>query len=156
MFLWTRNFTERALSRKLLKIVDFQSKCFVHAVPVYRSICCLNLLLPYGYYCVLLLCLFGKTCGSKTLWLWFLQLWDLSAVKESTNGAESLEISSISNSRCEKPSISKLLIRNTLYFYRNRRFLIWNTKYFILMSAVPACIRSSVLQKVKSEIMIQD
>ena len=36
----------------------------------------------------------------------------------------SLEIPSISNSRCEKPSISKFLIRNTQYFDRNPRFLI--------------------------------
>ena len=36
----------------------------------------------------------------------------------------SLEIPSISNSRCEKPSISKFLIRNTQYFNRNPRFLI--------------------------------
>ena len=34
----------------------------------------------------------------------------------------SLEIPSLSNSRCEKP-ISKRLIRNTQYFYRNPRFL---------------------------------
>ena len=36
----------------------------------------------------------------------------------------SLEIPSISNSRCEKPSISKFLIRNTQYFDRNPRFSI--------------------------------
>ena len=35
-----------------------------------------------------------------------------------------LEISSISNSRYEKPSISKCLIRNTCYFVRNLRFLM--------------------------------
>ena len=36
----------------------------------------------------------------------------------------SLEIPSISNSRCEKPNISKFLIRNTYYFDRNPKFLI--------------------------------
>ena len=36
----------------------------------------------------------------------------------------SLEISSISDSRCEKPSISKFLIRNAKYFDRNPRVLI--------------------------------
>ena len=35
-----------------------------------------------------------------------------------------LEIPSISNSRCEKPGISKFLTPNTLYFDQNPWFLI--------------------------------
>ena len=35
-----------------------------------------------------------------------------------------LEIPSISNSRCKKPSISKFLVRNIWYFDQNPRFLI--------------------------------
>ena len=47
----------------------------------------------------------------------------------------SLEISTISNSRCEKPSISKFRLkskvfnRNTRYFDWNTRFFIWNARY---------------------------
>ena len=48
----------------------------------------------------------------------------------------SLEIPSISNLKCEKPSISKFLIRNTWYFDRNPSFLIEMLRIFIEIQGI--------------------